>query len=336
MTDKSNETSQSNDEIDLFGILEFLLSGWKIFVVGTVVGAIAGLITAFVWPVKFEASTAIEGAKVMGKELEPARLVLQRIQTPSIYSDQSLAACDVLDYADPATALSEALDATVARESSVVEATVRGRGREDAKRCLASLLDDLRASQKPTFDLQVESARLQLEQVKKELDASLVRKSDILALTQKELDLSKEKLRDIQAFLSESQMTKPVFDINDQKFSASSLMTSTVLLKQAEAYQLEYKIDQLGQRILSKTVATDIEEQIAKLEREVTELKTKLRQPDTQEARNVTPTYSPKQKVEPKRPVIIGLGVLIGAVAALVLLLLSRLASILRSRRKTA
>ena len=214
-----NEPQQyiADDEISLLDIYDFLKEGWKTLAATTVLGGALGVGTAFVIPEKFQASGAIQPARVMGNDVESINVLAEKMRSPTYYSAQSFAACGLEDRINPAQDLAKALNPNVARQSSFVSVVYKSKSIEISTACLNAVLADVQRDQD----------KVALQQIQ---------------IAQGTLEKEKEKLRQAEEFVSTLSGKSLTFDFKDTQFSASSLLIATLQSRQAEITELKNNI----------------------------------------------------------------------------------------------
>ncbi len=207
-------------EISLKDIIDFLVDSWKIVVLGGVAGGILGLGYGLIAPAKFQATANIQVAKVAGVDVEAPATLVEKLKMPSYYSQKTYVACNVTDKIEPGEVIAKTLKPTLAKTSPIITISYREKSREDAQKCLESVLDDVRSNQsllaKPMFEVKTN----QLLNFKRKLESA-------------------EKLIKI---LPKNNYG---FDFSDSKFSASALLLATTLSKENEIKDLRTAINDL-------------------------------------------------------------------------------------------
>lgn len=128
-----------------------------------------------------------------------------------------------------------------------------------------------------------------------------------IGLAKATLEAEKERLRLAEEIVSTLSSHSLSFDFKDTQFSASQLLLATLQAKQSEITTLTSSIQ--------KTEYL-------------------LAEPQTKSASFTTPIYSPRKSVEPKRAVIVLMGLLAGAFVGLMLLVVQR--ALIQIRRQAA
>jgi LPS O-antigen subunit length determinant protein (WzzB/FepE family) len=108
---------------------------------------------------------------------------------------------------------------------------------------------------------------------------------------------------------------------------------STLISKQNEIKDLEISISSLEMEIAANL--TDKDQKVRSLTNQVTEMKNALSTPATKDATFAAPIYSPNVKVEPKRRIVMLIGLVAGGFLGLALLVGIRVRNNLRKQIKT-
>jgi uncharacterized protein involved in exopolysaccharide biosynthesis len=210
----------SEDEISLKDIIDFLAESWKVIVLGGVAGGLLGLGYGLIAPAKYQATANIQVAKVAGTDVEAPALLVEKLKMPMYYSQKTHVACNVMDKLEPGEVIAKTLKPTLAKTAPIITISYREESREDAQKCLESVLDDVRSNQsllaKPIF----ESKANQLLNLKLKLESA---EKIVKILPKNNAD----------------------FDFSDSKFSASTLLLATTLSKENEIKDLRTAINDL-------------------------------------------------------------------------------------------
>jgi uncharacterized protein involved in exopolysaccharide biosynthesis len=248
------------DEISLKDIIDFLSDSWKAIALSGIVGGLLAAGYAFITPSKSQVSAYIQVAKVAGSEVEAPSLLLEKLKMPMYYSAESLSACNVMEMIESGEAIAKNLKPILSKNAPIISVSYIQESREVAQKCLESIFNDVRNNQNLLTKPIIESKRNQLTNLKQKLDAT-------------------EKLIKI---LPKQSLN---FDFSDTKFSASTLLLATTLIKENELSYFRAQIN---------------------------DLEFSLMEPLTKEAFLITPIYVPKQKVSPNRTLILIGGVVSG------------------------
>jgi len=212
MSEQSFNTTPEN-EISLRDIIDFLADSWKTILLGSVVGGLLGLGYAVKAPAKYQATANIQLAKVAGIEVEAPAVVIEKLKMPMFYSQKTYAACGVMESLVPGEVIINSLKPTLAKNTPIITVSYLAASPEDAKKCLESVLDDVRVNQsflvKPNYDLKTS----QLLQVKQKL----------------------EKAENILKLLPNKNTA---LDYSNLSFNASALLITTTLNKESEIKEL--------------------------------------------------------------------------------------------------
>jgi LPS O-antigen subunit length determinant protein (WzzB/FepE family) len=311
-----------DDELSLFELLQALWEGRWIVIAATVVGAGIGLTTALTWPEKFQATALIEPLRVASKPVEEPSVLAEKMRSATYYSSETLQQCGIADKRDPAELLAARLGPNVRRQagtsSTFVSVTFRAPSRETAAACLQSILLDVHRNQadlsKPLTDLIETDIKL----TEQRLDVARTKQQQELALNRERLQVSTQRLEAAQKFIADFESNTQRFDFGNDRFSASSLLLATIVARQNEARELQIQINDLEMRV--KAAITSGDEEVLKLQKQATDLRRSLLEPSTRKAQFATPVYVPETRVEPRRTVIVAIGLLAGGFLGLLIL----------------
>lgn len=210
----------SEDEISIKDIIDFLAESWKVIVLGGVAGGLMGLGYGLIAPAKYQATANIQVAKVAGTDVEAPALLVEKLKMPMYYSQKTYVACNVMDKLEPGEVIAKTLKPALAKTAPIITISYREESREDAQKCLESVLDDVRSNQghlaKPIFESkanQLLNLRLKLESAEK-----------IVKILPK---------------------NNAGYDFSDSKFSAATLLLATTLTKENEIKDLRTAINDL-------------------------------------------------------------------------------------------
>jgi len=207
----------ADDEISLLDIYDFIKEGWKTLVATTVLGGTLGVGAAFVIPEKFQASGSIQSTRVMGNDVESIAVLAEKMRSPSYYSAESFAACDLENTINPAQELVKSLNPNLARQSAFVSVSFKSKNIQTSTACLNAVLADVQRDQDKVAAQQ-------------------------LLIAQGTLEKEKEKLKLAEEFVSTLSGKSLSFDFKDTQFSASSLLIATLQSRQAEITELKNNI----------------------------------------------------------------------------------------------
>jgi LPS O-antigen subunit length determinant protein (WzzB/FepE family) len=213
------------DEISLKDIIDFLAESWKTIVLVGVVGGLLGLGYGLIAPAKYQATANIQVAKVAGTDVEAPALLVEKLKMPMYYSQKTYVACNVMDKLEPGEVIAKILKPTLAKTAPIITISYREESREDAQKCLESVLDDVSSNQ------------------------SLLAKPIFESKTNQLLNL-KLKLESAENIVKILPKNNAGFDFSDSKFSASTLLLATTLSKESEIKDLRTEINDLERALL--------------------------------------------------------------------------------------
>jgi hypothetical protein len=237
-----------------------------------VVGGLLGLGYGLIAPAKYQATANIQVAKVAGTDVEVPAMLIEKLKMPMYYSEKTYTACNVMDKLEPGEEIAKRLKPALAKSAPIITISYREESREDAQKCLESVLDDVSSNQ------------------------SLLAKPIFESKTNQLLNL-KLKLESAEKIVKILPKNNAGFDFSDSKFSASTLLLATTLSKESEIKDLRTEINDLERALL---------------------------EPQTKGAFLTTPIYAPKQKVSPKRTMILVGGLAAGLFIGLLLMMVKR------------
>lgn len=143
---------QSDDELSLWDILNFLKEGWLWLVFG-LAGGLAGAVGfVVVSPAQFEAMAIVQPATVglpttttttKGAEVEPVAQTLERLKLPTFYDETMLQACQ----APSRLALSGSVKASQVKGNSLIQVSYRAPSIAVAEACVNAVVGQLTQSQ---------------------------------------------------------------------------------------------------------------------------------------------------------------------------------------------
>jgi LPS O-antigen subunit length determinant protein (WzzB/FepE family) len=255
------------DEISFKDIIDFLVESWKTIVLTGLLG-IAGSVTyLLVTPNQYQAVANIQVAKVAGSDVESPALLIEKLKIPTFYSQKTHLACIATETVDPGATIAKNLKPTLAKTAPIISITYKATRSEDARSCLEAVLDDIRTSQ------------------------NLLSKP-ILTIKAIQLLTLKQKLESSEKFVK--KLPNSNFDFSDSKFSSSSLLLVTTIMKENEVKDLRVQISDTEMSLVD---------------------------PQTKEAFLTAPIYAPEQKVSPKRAMTLIQGLMGGLFFGLLFML---------------
>lgn len=216
----TNESVSTEDDLSLLEIYDFFKENIKTIFLGGVVGGMIGVAVALLLPSKYQATAYIQVAKVANADVEAPNILLEKLKMSMYYSAKTFTECNVENTTEPGKAIANGLKPTLAKGAPIISVSYKDKNIDDAKKCLESVLNDIRTNQneiaKPIF----EQKKNQLSNLKQKLESA----------------------EQITKLLSSK---KPNFDFSDSKFSASTLLLATTLSKENEVKDLRTQINDL-------------------------------------------------------------------------------------------
>jgi LPS O-antigen subunit length determinant protein (WzzB/FepE family) len=257
------------DEISLKDIVDFLVESWKTIILTGFLGLVGSIAYLWVTPNQYLAIAHFQVARVADFDVEPPATLIEKLKMPMFYSQNTHMACNLMEKLEPGAVIVKTLKLTLVKNAPIITIAFQGESSEDAKKCLESVLDDVRINQNLLAKPILESRANQLLNMKLKLEAA-------------------------ERILKMLPKNNVSFDFSDSKFSASTLLLATTLSKESE---------------------------IKDLRTEISSLEISLLEPQTKEAFLTTQIYTPKQKVSPKRTLIVLVGLMAGLFIGLLLMM---------------
>ena len=218
MNEQSYESGE--DELSIAEIVDFFRESWKQIVLGGVVGGVIGVSVALLSPSIYQATAYIQVAKVANADVEAPNILLEKLNMSMYYSQKTFTECNVENTIEPGKAIANGLKPTLSKGAPIIIISYKDKNIDNAKKCLESVLNDIRTNQseiaKPIFDQ---------------------KKNQLLNLKQK-----LESAEQITKLLYSKTLN---FDFSDSKFSASTLLLATTLSKENEVKDLRVQINDL-------------------------------------------------------------------------------------------
>ena len=216
MNEQSYESGE--DELSIAEIVDFFRESWKQIVLGGVVGGVIGVSVALLSPSIYQATAYIQVAKVANADVEAPDILLEKLKMSMYYSQKTFTECNIENTIEPGKAIANELKPTLSKGAQIISISYKNKNIDNAKKCLESVLNDIRTNQseiaKPIFDQ---------------------KKKQLLNLKQK-----LESAEQITKLLSSKKLN---FDFSDSKFSASTLLLTTTLSKENEVKDLRVQIN---------------------------------------------------------------------------------------------
>lgn len=208
------------DQLNLQSICEALRQELRLLIACTGLFALAGLTTAFVLPVKYQARTSFQMAMVANMPIEAPATLIEKLKQPLFYSGKTLKICGLKETDTAREDLIRALNPTINKNVPIITITYKAQSTEQAKDCLASVIRDVQ-------DQQDEIA------------------APLITALNAQLNAAQEKLAIAERLKKQLAGQHLQLNFTDPKFSASVLMLSTMLSKETEAKELGNQITDL-------------------------------------------------------------------------------------------
>ncbi len=213
MNEQSYQTT--DDELSLIEVVDFFREGWKQIVVSGIIGGSLGVGYAYLAPSKYQASANIQVAKVAGADVEAPNILLEKLKMPMYYTQKTFTACGVLENKEPENAIAQSIKPVLLKGAPIISISYKDESTDTAKKCLESILNEIRTNQNALAKPVLEIRNNQLSNLKQKLDTS----EKILKL------LSSEK--------------------NISPAASSTLLLTTILSNENEAKDLRTQISDL-------------------------------------------------------------------------------------------
>jgi uncharacterized protein involved in exopolysaccharide biosynthesis len=218
--------------IDIF---HFCLSGWKTIVLAVLISVALSIIYLAIGTKHYEATAQIIMAQVGVEDskyhsfanVEDPSVVILRLNAPSGYSGETIAACGLGGRSGAGAILAKSIKVGLAKGSSnIVEIKITGASPEAAKSCASAIFEQIRATQEQAFEpykrgleLKIAEDELKLNRVKKDefksnsadlnRDASILWAREEIAFLLREISSAKMILRSSKYQLA--QLVSPIF-----------------------------------------------------------------------------------------------------------------------------
>jgi uncharacterized protein involved in exopolysaccharide biosynthesis len=168
----------------------------------------------------------------------------------------------------------------------------------------------------------INNLEIELANAEQELQSNITERDQQRIKNREKLSVAKSKLASAESFVERFSKDSLTFKFGDQQFSATALLLSTLIAKQNEIKDLEIQINALELEVAANM--TDKDQAVRRMSNTVSELKNALLPPNTKLATFAAPIYSPKTKIEPKRSVVILVGLVAGGFLGFILLVAVR------------
>jgi hypothetical protein len=239
----------------------FFKDGWKWMAASTLACSLVGVTYALLATPIYEATANIEMAVVASAVVEQPAVLAEKLKIPTYFSNETINACGTVDSLASGESLAQDLKPAINKNAPILVIAYRSKSGDEAKKCLDAVLQNIRADQNKIS-------------------------KPILSLKRHLLIGLEDKLESAEKVKRQLAGRTLSFDFNDSKFSASTLLFSTLLAKDNE---------------------------IKDLRNQIFELNFALSEPQTREAYLSVPVYVPSKRVEPKKSRIV-LGAALGGI----------------------
>ncbi len=215
-----------DDEINLWGILDFVIAGWRWWVGGACLGLISAFGFLFLTPPLYESTAIIQPASIgntgMTKvPVEPVAQLLERLKFPTFYTDEIVNTCQEKDN----KALSDALKPSLIKGNTLILIKFRADSTSVSRDCLFSVFSLLKQSQADIAAPLIDELEKQRDLTKKQVDelerflaqydktvTQLNTSTDIASLLFLNAESKREGLLKLQKIYNEqrTQLTQPL------------------------------------------------------------------------------------------------------------------------------
>ena len=208
------------DNLSLAEVINLFKKYWKSIAVGGLIGGLLGSAVATIIPPKYQATANIQVGKVANVDIESPSVLVEKIKLPMYYSLNTYGECNVADLIEPGVALAKSLNPMVAKNAPIITISYKEKDISRAKKCLESVLGDIRENQREISKPILDSKRNQLDNLRQKLESA----------------------EDVIKTLASNKRN---FDFSDSKFSASTLLLATSLNKDNEIKDLRTQINEM-------------------------------------------------------------------------------------------
>jgi uncharacterized protein involved in exopolysaccharide biosynthesis len=177
-----NENNNQESEISLIDIFEFLQESWKTIAGFTVLGIAGAAFYLSVVPKQYEATAQIVMAQIgannnnnnnmtpLGINIEEPALLIARLNMPTSFTAQEIAACGFEGRPEAGAALAKAIKVVPPKGiPNVVELKTNGNSPQLAKDCAAAIFELIKTTQNQLVIPYIEEAQLKLADDEKRL-----------------------------------------------------------------------------------------------------------------------------------------------------------------------
>ena len=208
------------DNLSLTELADFFKKYWKGIAIGGLIGGLLGIAVATFIPPKYQATAIIQVGKVANVDIESPSVLVEKIKFPMYYSSNTYDECNVADLIEPGSFLAKHLNPVVAKNAPIITISYTEKDITRAKKCLESVLGDIRVNQSEISKPILDSKRNQLDNLR-------------------------QKLASAEDVIKSLASNKRNFDFSDSKFSASTLLLATTLNKENEIKDLRTQINDM-------------------------------------------------------------------------------------------
>ena len=256
--------NQFDNEISLQDIFSFFKRNFNWILKSTMGLSILAYSIAIALDPIYESELRIEMAKVANSVVEDPKVLVSKLKSPTYYSVNTINTCiskEEMKTADYRNNLPKSLEPKLDRDAPIVSLRYKALSNAKTEDCLLSVLNDIKSKQNEIATAIIKQKKYQLETLQAKL-----------ALAEKYKNQFGSKIN---------------YDFNDNKFSATTLLTALVVGKDSEIKDLQNNIN---------------------------DLQIQLAEPQTRETYLSVPIISNQKPFFPKKSLFVAIGFLIGGI----------------------
>lgn len=218
-----SKDAQTDDDIDLWRVMENIKDGWYWIVGGGTLGLLAGAAMTTSTPIMYEARAVVLPATVTATVVEPAAHTVERLKLTTFYSDQTVGQCG----AGSAGELAGRVAASLGKASNLIFISYRAKTGAQASTCMNSIVAKLIQSQLEIGTPLIRVLEEQLVSTKKQMDdierflAAADQRADRPAVS---YDLS------IRSVLKRDELTRLQKSYREQRIQLTGPLTQSMRL----------------------------------------------------------------------------------------------------------
>jgi len=167
----NNHSEIVNNDISLQDIVTIFLKSWKKILIGGIAGGILGGSYSLFIPPVYQATANIQVGKVANIDIEAPSVVVEKMKMPTYYSMNTFVSCNLNNSAEPGRILINKLNPTLSKSTPIISINYKDKSADQAKKCLESVLADIRKNQDEKASQLIENKKNLLANLNKELKA---------------------------------------------------------------------------------------------------------------------------------------------------------------------